>query len=1076
MNFAIFLIYSEKVLALQESKWNETISLLLDRGLTLELFQNFYVNYYTIGVITGFAFTGLIALFLSLLPSKSTPTKTLIAFFTTAAMLSLGYILVQGFYFPSKWSRVYLLVAITFNHILVSQIFFYFPLNTHPKLAKGFFYGQSLVFLLVDIFLIWKAIDAEVIYDFGGHYFEVNAPLALKVYGGVILVNILVVAVIAIWKIIITKSSERTALIFIALGMFLTLFIPSVVNVMNKAGIVSRTVYITIFCLLTLVGLFMVIVAYINKTSDKTTFMFKIVGVSFVSFMLVFNLFSYIVMQEMENTYNLLHKNHSILAMEANRKSEDLKYIVEYDPNEDKFQFTYNADNMDLANEFKYDLINSFIYESFSKSKDTSIQELRQILPSLKIKDSEYISSYAGLINAHLDNMEFDPDKAGISVNQFLESKDRFLFYRYNKVQQMSDDKFKQELQEFLNKEKGDFLPFKEGIQKHIDSSDKEGLALKTEVLNFLLPIQESTNRKYRKSLDQKNHYVIFHYIDFEKNKVYELGYSYLDYRKFIHVVGLKVLYILIFALILVVVGTPIFLSGTLINPLNALLEGLRKVKKGNLDITNPVKVQDEIGFLSNSFNTMVRSIKESKNKLEDYAEHLEEKVEERTKELQLTLNQVEKLKTQQDGDYFLTTLLLKPLGVNKVVGSKVKVDFFIKQKKEFKFRTISHDIGGDICITHQIKLKGRDYITFLNADAMGKSMQGAGGVLVLGAVFQSIIQRTVSYSAHSEVPPEVWIKSAFKEMHKIFESFDGSMLISLVFGLVDERSGLVYFINAEHPWVILYRDGVADFIEHDMNFRKLGTSGLENELFISTFQMMPGDFLIIGSDGKDDLVLSRDVQKDTRVINEDESLFLKRVEEAKGDLNTIFNLITNQFELMDDFSLLSISYPDYGDEINLDEIEKVEVTLRNARNLVSKHKVKEAISILKKSYEENKNRAEVAKYLIKAYMKERSYKEAALVCKEFLEKNELDSNLMFKASFCLKMNHEFEEAIELAERIKLREPHNVRNLIHLADMYAYTKNYARSMKLVKKVFLLEPDNKVAMKIKERIEKEALGV
>ena len=140
-------------------------------------------------------------------------------------------------------------------------------------------------------------------------------------------------------------------------------------------------------------------------SSDKTTFMFKIVGVSFVSFMLVFNLFSYIVMQEMENTYNLLHKNHSILAMEANRKSEDLKYIVEYDPNEDKFQFTNNADNTELAKEFKYDLINSFIYESFSKSKDTSIQELRQILPSLKIKDSEYISSYAGLINAHLDNI-----------------------------------------------------------------------------------------------------------------------------------------------------------------------------------------------------------------------------------------------------------------------------------------------------------------------------------------------------------------------------------------------------------------------------------------------------------------------------------------------------------------------------------------------------------------------------------------------------------------------------------------------------------------------------------------------
>jgi len=1042
----------------------------------VDLIQNFYFNYYTIAMVTGFFMTGLISIFLSLLPSKSTPTKYMIAIFLTAASLALGYVLVQGFYFPSKWIRVYLLVAITINHYFTIQIFFHFPVNTHPRLAKGFLYVQGIIFFLLDVFLIWKSAGTGVVYDFGGHYYEIDSPLALKVYGAVILFNIFLITVMAIWKIVITKGSEKLALIFIGIGTVLTFVIPSIVNVLNKTGVVSRTVYITVFCLLTLVGLFMVIVAYINKTSDKTTFMFKIVGISFVSFMIVYNVFSFIVMQEMENTYNLLHKNQSVLAMEANRKSDDLKYIIEYDPEKDLFQFIHNTDNIELSKEFKYDLINTFVYESFFKSKESSLIELRQILQNLKIKDNEYVSGYASLIHTHLDNMEFDPTFAEVSVDQFIQSKDRFLFYRYNKIDQMPEDKFKKNLQDFLNKEKGDFLPFREAIQKHIDSTEKDGLELKKEVLSFLLPMQESSNRKYRKSLDQKNHYVTFHYIDFEKSKIYELGYSYVDYRKFIHAVGLKLIYILFFALFLVVIGTPIFLSGTLINPLNALLEGLRKVKKGNLDITIPVKVQDEIGFLSNSFNTMVQSIKESKNKLEDYAEHLEEKVEERTKELQLSLNQVEKLKTQQDGDYFLTTLLLKPLGVNKVHGSKIKVDFFVKQKKEFKFKTISHDIGGDICITHQIKLKGREYITFLNADAMGKSMQGAGGVLVLGAVFQSIIQRTVSYSAHSEIPPEVWIKSAFKEMHKIFESFDGSMLISLVFGLVDERSGLVYFINAEHPWVILYRDGVADFIEHDMNFRKLGTSGLENELFISTFQMMPGDFLIIGSDGKDDLVLSRDVKQDTRVINEDESLFLKRVEESKGDLNVIFNLITDKFELMDDFSLLSISYPDEREEIDLDELEKVEAILNNARLLVGKHQVKDAILILKESYEENKNRFEVAKYLIKAYMKVKSYKEAAEVCKEFLEKNELDSNLMFKASFCLKMNHEFEEAIELAERIKLREPHNLRNLIHLADMYAYTKNYSRSMKLVKKILMIEPENKAALKIQDRVEREIVSV
>ncbi|HMX32792.1 MAG TPA: SpoIIE family protein phosphatase [Leptospiraceae bacterium] len=657
-------------------------------------------------------------------------------------------------------------------------------------------------------------------------------------------------------------------------------------------------------------------------------------------------------------------------------------------------------------------------------------------------------------------------------VNSLILNKERFLFIRSNKVDQLDEKDFRKNLESLLQKEKEDFLPFKQAIEKHLANSNKDGIELKKEILNFLVPMQDTSLRRYRKSLDLKNHYVTFHYIDREKNKIYEIGYSYLEYRKFIHAVAVKLIYILLFALVLMVIGIPIFLSGTLINPLNALLEGLGKVKKGNLDIKIPVKVQDEIGFLSNSFNNMVQSIKDSKEKLEEYAEHLEEKVEERTKELQVSLNQVEKLKSQQDGDYFLTTLLLKPLGVNKVHGSKIKVDFFVKQKKEFKFRAHEHDIGGDICITHQVKLKGRDYITFLNADAMGKSMQGAGGVLVLGAVFQSIIQRTVSYRAHSEIPPELWIKRAFKEMHKIFESFDGSMLISLVFGLVDEKSGHVYFINAEHPWVILYRDGVADFIEHDMKFRKLGTSGLDNELAISTFQMMPGDFLIIGSDGKDDLILSKDVKSGTRVINEDEKLFLRRVEEANGDLNKIFELITNKFELMDDFSLLSISYPNEEIELNEDEANQIAVTLGNARKLVGEHKFKEAIEILEVSYEQNPNRLEVARYLIKAYMKQRRYKEAARVCKEYLDKNELDSSLMFKASYCLKMNHEFKEAIEMAERIKLREPLNIRNLIHLADMYTYNKNYDRSYKLLRKILMLEPENKIAEKILERVEQE----
>ncbi|MCB1160723.1 MAG: SpoIIE family protein phosphatase, partial [Leptospiraceae bacterium] len=471
----------------------------------------------------------------------------------------------------------------------------------------------------------------------------------------------------------------------------------------------------------------------------------------------------------------------------------------------------------------------------------------------------------------------------------------------------------------------------------------KEKEELKTEILFYLQDIKPLKARKYIKT--SQNAYVRYHvYFPDKPGYIYELGYSYLHYRTFIHNIAKEIFYVFLISIIIAVFGTPIFLSGSLVKPLNAVLGGLKQVQEGNLNTSVPVYVQDEIGFLASSFNKMVTSIREGKAKLEEYSLSLEDKVEERTKELLVSYREIENLKEQQDGDYFLTTLLLSPLSINREISQrKILIDFFVKQKKEFQFRKRKHEIGGDICIAHDLKLKGKWYTAFLNADAMGKSMQGAGGVLVLGAVFQSILQRTATYKEQSEVYPEIWIKAAFKEMHKIFESFDGSMLISLIFGLVEEDTGLVYYINAEHPWLILYRDGKADFIEHELYFRKLGTSGMSNSLFVSTFQMMPGDMLIMGSDGKDDLLISN--AENTRIINEDETYFLKHVEESNGDLNDIFKAITEKYELIDDFSLLSIQYPLL--EEDLETKQKALEFIRKARNEIRNKMDDKALSTL---------------------------------------------------------------------------------------------------------------------------------
>lgn len=71
----------------------------------------------------------------------------------------------------------------------------------------------------------------------------------------------------------------------------------------------------------------------------------------------------------------------------------------------------------------------------------------------------------------------------------------------------------------------------------------------------------------------------------------------------------------------------------------------------------------------------------------------------------------------------------------------------------------------------------------------------------------------------------------------------------------------------------------------------------------------------------------------------------------------------------------------------------------------------------------------------------------------------------MLRAAYCMKMSRDIESAIDLSERVKLREPGNVKNLIHLADMYAYTRNYKRASKLITKVLQIEPENEQAKKI-----------
>lgn len=286
----------------------------------------------------------------------------------------------------------------------------------------------------------------------------------------------------------------------------------------------------------------------------------------------------------------------------------------------------------------------------------------------------------------------------------------------------------------------------------------------------------------------------------------------------------------------------------------------------------------------------------------------LEQRVTERTAELKETLARVQELKIAQDCDYYLTALLIQPLSATAINSTAIEIRSLIRQVKRFQYKKWSEQIGGDINVARSIQLQGHACTVFFQGDAMGKSLQGAGGALVFGAVVESLIAGTEVNVETAALPPDVWLMRSFQELHRVFESFHGYMLMSVMLGIIEDATGRIHMINGDHPPAVLYSEERAKFLDQVPITHKLGAHWYRRTVVNHQFQLEPGDTILLGSDGRDDLVIDRHGPGDY-TMNEDANLFLQRVEEGQGDVERIYEAIKNFGEIKDDLSLMSVSY-----------------------------------------------------------------------------------------------------------------------------------------------------------------------
>jgi signal transduction histidine kinase len=111
----------------------------------------------------------------------------------------------------------------------------------------------------------------------------------------------------------------------------------------------------------------------------------------------------------------------------------------------------------------------------------------------------------------------------------------------------------------------------------------------------------------------------------------YVIGYAISAIRAYINTLGTPIALVIMGSTLAILGVLPLFFRVSLVTPLLHLLDGVRQVNAGNLDVAVPIQYEDEIGFVTRTFNAMVISIRTAQAELRAINAELEERVAART-------------------------------------------------------------------------------------------------------------------------------------------------------------------------------------------------------------------------------------------------------------------------------------------------------------------------------------------------------------------------------------------------------------------------------------------------------------
>jgi len=601
---------------------------------TVDFFGSFYANFFTVGSLVPMVFHGFLAIIFLSIPNKSKSTFHMGLLSTLFLFFNAGYFIASSFYHPlAAYHRWITVGTILLCETHANMFLYYFHEERHPRLGKVLLYLQYLISIIVTIVFYVSTYGAEKVFLVNAHQWDFLADNISRMVGIVIQFFLAIFAIIMAWKMATIKTRERWVVLLLSLSYIVATLVPSIANTMSRSGLLGRDAFQVLLNIFTVIGFTFMAILALNYTRDRTFVVVKIIGVSLVAILMLFQGFSFFLYLEQEGSFDRLYAVFAQVAAADGEQPVASAYRARLDIDRKTVSVDHDESlGWQFGRSIDPDVIlNTALHVQIERLPDADFQRgLSRLLDASHRSFAGYrdsIRTYAGGLG--------DTACTRQGLFAYTANLQQELRRERNAIANIPSIDYRRSLLAYLqSSSRAGFVPFRNVLLGHLASSESEGSRLKEETLAYFSPFAPQGVRHYRTAA--QHDFLTFHYVDMARRLAFEVGYPYLAYRERMHPAAMRFVYILFVVVVIVALGFPLFFRGILIKPLARLVQGLERVERGDYHIQLPVQMKDEIGYVTENFNRMTGTVREAKMRLDNYTQTLEDTVKSRTAELEV--------------------------------------------------------------------------------------------------------------------------------------------------------------------------------------------------------------------------------------------------------------------------------------------------------------------------------------------------------------------------------------------------------------------------------------------------------